>query len=49
MKTIGLSAICVWANDCKRLKGHEMLRGLREEAGKRRWRGGYSSDQPRET
>src|SRR5580692_9070780 len=43
MKIIGLSAICVWANVCKRLKGDEMLRGVREEAGKRRWRGGYSS------
>ncbi len=49
MKIGGLSAIRVWARRCKRLKGKGMLRAVGKDGGKCRWRGGFSSDQPRET
>jgi hypothetical protein len=49
MKTGGLGAIRVWAKLCNQQKRKEMLRGVRNGQGRRRWRGGFSSNQPRET
>lgn len=49
MKTEGLHAIRACTHLCNRQKAKEMLRAVWNGAGSRRLRGGFSSNQPRET
>ena len=49
VKTGGLDAIRACTRPCNRKKAKEMLRAVRNDARRRKLRGGFPSNQPRET